>query len=107
MKRKLMTTIVLCAALVSGCATTPSGDVGLTTQGKNALGTAVGAGLGGYLGSKIGEGSSKTAATVGGTIIGGAIGSVLTTPAVTDNYYYGTPAQTYGQPAAQTTQPQL
>jgi uncharacterized protein YcfJ len=97
---------LLCAALVSGCATTPSGNVGLTSQGKNALGTAVGAGLGGYLGSKIGEGGSRTVATVSGTIIGGAIGNALTTPAVTNDHYYTAPTQTYGQSAPHTATPQ-
>jgi len=86
MTRKLMMAPVLCAALVSGCATAPNGDVGLTTQGKTAIGTVVGAGLGGYLGSKVGHGDNNTLATVGGTIVGGAIGNVLTTPTVTQRY---------------------
>jgi outer membrane lipoprotein SlyB len=106
MTRKLVITTLLYAALMSGCAATPSGNVGLTSQGKNALGTAVGAGLGGYLGSKIGEGSSQTVATVSGTIIGGALGNALTTPAVTHDYYYTAPTQAYGQSAPQAAAPQ-
>ena len=86
MTRKLMIVPVLYAALAFGCATAPNGNVGLTPQGKTAIGTVVGAGLGGYFGSKVGHGSTKTAATVGGTIAGGAIGNVLTTPAVTNRY---------------------
>lgn len=86
MTRELMMVPVLCAALASGCATAPNGNVGLTTRGKTAVGTVVGAGLGGYFGSKIGHGNTKTAATVGGTIVGGAIGNVLTTPAVNNRY---------------------
>ncbi len=86
MTRKLMMVPILCAALASGCATAPNGSVGLTPQGKTAVGTVVGAGLGGYFGSKAGHGDTKTMATVGGTIVGGAIGNVLTTPAVPYRY---------------------
>ncbi len=86
MTGKLMMVPVLCASLASGCATAPNGNVGLTTQGKTAVGTVVGAGLGGYFGSKVGHGDTKTVATVGGTIVGGAIGNVLAMLAVPYRY---------------------
>ena len=88
-------TAVLTVALtvgVSGCATAPNGNVGMTPQGKQALGTVVGAGVGGYFGSKVGGGGKNTAGTIAGTILGGAIGGVLSAPAVNDSYYGSAPA---------------
>ena len=88
MKRKLSVLTILISTLLVGCATAPNGQVGMTPQGKNALGTVVGAGMGGYLGSQVGNGNTRAVATVVGTIAGGAVGSVLTSPTV-DNGYYG------------------
>lgn len=96
MKRKLtILTVVLTVALtvlVSGCATAPNGNVGITPQGKQALGTVVGAGVGGYFGSKVGGGGKNTAGTIAGTILGGAIGGVLSAPQGHNGYYQSTPS---------------
>jgi outer membrane lipoprotein SlyB len=92
MKRKLTILAVALAVLASGCATAPNGDVGMTPQGKQALGAVVGAGVGGYFGSKVGGGGKNTAGTVAGTILGGAIGGVLSAPPVQSGYYGPAPA---------------
>jgi hypothetical protein len=89
--------------LASGCATAPNGDVGITPQGKQALGTVVGAGVGGYFGSKVGGGGKNTAGTITGTILGGAIGGVLSSPSVYNGYYGSAPAPAPSQSQSNVT----
>ncbi len=74
-KLKLITTSVLAAGLLTGCANTSGGQPNPGTEGA-VLGTTIGAIAGVVLGSHIGGGSKKRNQAIGGAI-GAAIGGVV------------------------------
>lgn len=75
--RKIVSTLVLCAAL--GACAQPGqpgyGEAGTFGMNKTTGGALVGAGAGGLIGSQFGHGEGKGVATVLGVLAGGLIGS--------------------------------
>ena len=64
--RKELVVVVIAAAFLSGCESSPS---------KQDIGMATGAVLGGLLGHQIGGGSGQIIATIGGAAVGAFVGS--------------------------------